>query len=340
MKSDRAPFTAGFFSSLLPKIVSLLVMNPVFEHLSRGANPIPVRQVLRQLWKSLTVAGTVGVAIAVQGPSFANNTDPFRRGTDARDMAPEIASAMNTFFCDGDYVALSQELDDARQVAPDEPMVYVAYSALAYLYEDYDTIREMTALTLEAASNLKASDPLRSHLYTGVGNGMRAATLVVNDGIAVGLPQAIPSINTMFAEFRSAQTIAPNDSEVNFFVGFIDLMMTRYDRALAQFQTASSPQHMADWGQALTYRDMGRYEEGLAAIERALSSGCQHPEHFYLQAQLLRKLNRYEESVAAFDRSLESSDMMPDILVRQISRERERAFNRWQAARTETASAR
>ena len=291
----------------------------------------------QQIWKPLAVVASVGVAITLQGPSFANNTDPFRSGADARDMAPEVSSAMNTFFCDGDYTALSQQLDEARLVAPDEPMVYVAYSALAYLHEDYDTIREMTAFTLDAASNLKDSDPMRGHLYTGVGNGMRAATLVVNDGIAVGLPQALPSINTMFAEFRAAQKIAPDDSEVNFFIGFIDLMMTRYDRALEQFQTASSPQHMADWGQALTYRDMGRYEEGLTAIERALTSGCQHPEHYYLQAQLLRKLNRYEESVAAFDRSLESAEMMPDILVRQISRERERAFNRLQAARGQTA---
>ncbi|MGK7912994.1 MAG: Sll0314/Alr1548 family TPR repeat-containing protein [Synechococcus sp.] len=300
---------------------------------------------MQPLWKPISLAAGLGVAIALQGNAFAKpgltaeDTDPFRAGTDARDMAPEIARAMNTFFCNGDYVTLAQQLGDARSVAPEEPMVYVAYSALAYMNEDYDTIREMTGLTLDAAANLKGSDPLRSHLYTGVGNGMRAATLVVNEGIAVGLPQALPSINTMFAEFRTAQQLAPNDSEVNFFVGFIDLMMTRHDRALAQFQAASSPQHMADWGQALTYRDMGQYTEGLDAIERALGSGCEHPEHYYLQAQLLRKLNRYEESVAAFDRSLESADMMPDGLVSQISRERERAYNRLQAARRETASA-
>ena len=287
-----------------------------------------------------------GIAIALQGsglsaPSLASaDTDPFRAGTEARDMAPEIARAMNTFFCNGDYVTLAKELEEARSVAPDEPMVYVAYSALAYMSEDYDTIREMTGLTLETAAEMKESDPLRGHLYIGVGNGMRAATLVVNEGIAVGLPKALPSINTMFAEFRTAQQIAPDDSEVNFFVGFIDLMMTRHDRALAQFQSASSPQHMADWGQALTYRDMGQYEEGLAAIERALNSGCQHPEHYYLQAQLLRKLDRYEESVAAFDRSLESAEVMPDGLVSQISGERERAHRRLRAARRETARTR
>ena len=284
-----------------------------------------------------------GIAIALQGsglaaPNLATaDTDPFRAGTEARDMAPEIARAMNTFFCNGDYVTLAKQLEEARSVAPDEPMVYVAYSALAYMSEDYDTIREMTGLTLETAAEMKESDPLRGHLYIGVGNGMRAATLVVNEGIAVGLPKALPSINTMFAEFRTAQQIAPDDSEVNFFVGFIDLMMTRHDRALAQFQSASSPQHMADWGQALTYRDMGQYEEGLAAIERALNSGCQHPEHYYLQAQLLRKLDRYEESVAAFDRSLESAEVMPDGLVSQISGERERAYRRLRAARRETA---
>lgn len=271
-------------------------------------------------------------AIAWQAPpTFASDTDPFRNGSEAREMAPEIANAMNTFFCNGDYVMLSHQLEDARQAAPEEPMVYVAYSALAYLHEDYATIREMTDLTLNAAANLKGSDPLRSHLYTGVGHGMKAATTVVNDGIARGLPLALPSINIMFAEFRSAQSMAPKDSEVNFFIGFIDLMMTRYDRALKQFQTASTPQHMAYWGQALTYKDMGRYEEGLAAIDKALSSGCEHPEHYYLQGQILRKLARYEESVAAFDRSLKSSDRMPEPLVKQISRERDKTHGQMMA---------
>ncbi|MEL7083558.1 MAG: Sll0314/Alr1548 family TPR repeat-containing protein [Cyanobacteria bacterium J06597_1] len=329
----------------------------MFGQVSRGANVSTVRNIVQTLRWPLTLTASVGVAIALQSTGLANpgslanpeslanlestraDIDPFRTGADARDMAPEIARAMNTFFCRGDYVALEQQLEAARSVAPEEPMVYVAYSALAYMNEDYDTIREMTGLTLDAAAGIKDEDPLRSHLYTGVGNGMRAATIVVNEGIAVGLPQALPSINTMFSEFRTAQNMAPDDSEVNFFVGFIDLMMTRHDRALTQFQTASSPQHMADWGQALTYRDMGQYEEGLAAIERALSSSCEHPEHYYLQAQLLRKLNRYEDSVAAFDRSLASADMMPEGLVSQISRERERTYNRLQAARRETASA-
>ena len=251
-------------------------------------------------------------------------------------MAPEISRAMNTFFCDGNYVSLSHHLEEARQVAPEEPMVYVAYSALAYLHEDFDRIREMTGLTLDAASALQDVDPLRSNLYTGVGYAMQAATIVVNDGIVMGLPKALPSLNRMFAEFRTAQSLAPHDSEVNFYLGFIDLMMMRYERALTQFQTASSPKHMALWGQALTYRDMDRYEEGLEAIHKAIDSGCEHPEYFYLEGQLLRKMLLYEESLAAFDRSLAKAEFMPERLVKQIRRERESAYNRVRSTRRET----
>ena len=296
-----------------------------------------MKPLLNVLWRP--VFGTVGVTLfclSLPSPAIANDLDPFRSGSEARNMPPEIGRAMDTFFCDGDYVTLSHQLDAAREVAPEEPMVYVAYSALAYLQDDFAQIREMTGQTLSTAAALQDNDPLRSYLYTGVGHGMQAATIVVEEGIVLGLPKALPSLNRMFAEFRTAQQLAPRDSEVNFYIGFIDLVMTRHDRALEQFQTASSPKHMAYWGQALTYRDMDRYEEGLAAIQNALDSGCEHPEYYYLEGQLLRKLLRYEESVAAFDRSLAKSEILPQPLVRQIRRERESAYNRVQAVQQET----
>ncbi len=276
------------------------------------------------LWASrlLSVGLTVLVSFGAS-PARASN-DPFRTGDNAREMTPEIAIAMNTYFCDGNFDLLSEQMEAARLSAPQEPMIYVSMAALAYLDEDYDTIGLMIDETLTAVESLKETDPLRAHIYAGAGYGMRAAHRIVTDGLASGLPRALPDINAMFAEFRGARRIDANDPELNYMSGFIDLMMTRRQRALEQFDSIEYPSHMAYRAQAMALRDMDNYSDALERVDLAISTGCDNPELYYLKAQILRLLDRPQASIRWFERALAMSDQLPETIVEQIQYERDR----------------
>ncbi|WP_017324632.1 Sll0314/Alr1548 family TPR repeat-containing protein [Synechococcus sp. PCC 7336] len=284
-----------------------------------------------------TCAIALGTALLLQAPA-ARASDPFRVGSEARPMPPEVSTAIDTYFCEGNYTHLPAQLDAAETAVPNEPMVYLARAAYAYIQEDYEAIPPMVDKTLQVSTALEASDPIRSHIYAGVSYGMRAGHRVVEDGIALGLPRALPDVNKMFGELRAARRIDPNDPELNLVSGFIDLLLTRHEEAIEQFERVNYPPHLAYRAQALAFRDMGNDEEALERVDLAIATGCDNPELYYLKAQILRKLQEHQASLDWFDRALAYSDQLPEPVIEQIQYERGRTNRHFQRLQQQAAA--
>ncbi|MEN9224050.1 MAG: Sll0314/Alr1548 family TPR repeat-containing protein [Thermostichus sp. HHBFW_bins_43] len=253
--------------------------------------------------------------------------DPFRSGANARPISPEVAAAFEEFFCAGRYSQSREKLEAAKAASPEEPMVYALLAALAYQEGDMQEFAQMATRTRQVATELKKTDPLRGHLYEGVGYGLEAANTVVRDGVVIGLPKALPTLNQLFASIRAAQALDGSDPELNLLNGYMDLLLTYREKALNQFRLAA-PDYMSYRGQALAYRDMQRYEEALAAVDQAIATSCDNPELYYLKAQILVSKGADREAVPLFDQALQASAQLPESLVDQIQMERDRAAQR------------
>ncbi len=253
--------------------------------------------------------------------------DPFRTGANARQISPEVAAAFEEFFCAGRYSQSREKLETAREASPEEPMVYALLAALAYQEGDMQEFAQLATQTRQVATELKKTDPLRGNLYEGVGYGLEAANTVVRDGVVIGLPKALPTLNQLFASIRAAQAVDGSDPELNLLNGYMDLLLTYREKALNQFRLAA-PEYMSYRGQALAYRDMQRYEEALEAVDRAIATSCDNPELYYLKAQILVSRGEDREAVPLFDQALQASAQLPESLVDQIQMERDRAAQR------------
>ncbi|MDX2271543.1 MAG: Sll0314/Alr1548 family TPR repeat-containing protein [Cyanobacteriota bacterium] len=276
----------------------------------------------RASWLSLSL---IGLLWGWGEVSWAK--DPFRTGSEAREMSAEVAAAFEEFFCAGNYSDSRGKLMAAQQASPDEPMVYALLAALAYLDGDYEALARLSSETRQVATRLKSTDPLRGNLYEGVGYGLEAANVVIQDGVVLGLPKALPTLNQLFGSIRAAQAVDAEDPELNLINGYMDLLLTYRDKALTQFQK-SAPEYMAYRGQALAYRDLEKYPEALAAVDQAIAASCENPELYYLKAQILVTQGQDAAAVPLFDQALAGSQQLPQPLTIQIQLERDRAAQR------------
>jgi tetratricopeptide (TPR) repeat protein len=272
----------------------------------------------------LALGSALLIAFVGFGANPAWAKDPFRTGSNARQISTEVSDAFEEFFCAGRYSQSRTKLEAALQASPQEPMVYALLAALAYQEGDLEDYAQLATQTREVAVQLKATDPLRGNLYEGVGYGLEAASIVIKDGVVIGLPKALPTLNQLFASIRAAQAVDPEDPELNLLNGYMDLLLTYRDKALDQFQN-SAPSYMAYRGQALAYRDLDQYPEALAAVDAAIKASCNNPELYYLKAQILVHQGNRTEAVQLFDQALAAAEQLPPQLVTQIQRERESA---------------
>ncbi len=284
-----------------------------------------------QVWTSkpahrgLTWLLQIGLLMMLATPAWAG--DPFRQGTEARDISPEVEAAFEEFFCAGRYVGSREKLETALAASPEEPMVYALLAAIAYQEGNLEAFAERGQQTLEVAAQLKDQDPLRGNLYEGIGHGLQAANTVLQDGVVMGLPKALPTLNQLFSSIRAAQAVNAEDPELNLLNGYMDLLLTNRDKALEQFKKAG-PNYMALRGQALAHRDLKQYPEALAAVDEAIETSCDNPELYYLKAQILVDQGDDSQAVPFFDQALALSDQLPEALTNQISRERKSSYDR------------
>lgn len=258
------------------------------------------------------------------GTEAAWAKDPFRTGSNQREMSAEVSAAFEAFFCSGSHVNSQDQLEAALKASPEEPVVHALLAALAYQEGNLTEFARLATETRKVATALKTTDPLRGNLYEGVGYGLEAANQVLKDGVVLGLAKALPTLDKLFASIRLAQQVDPEDPELNLVNGYMDLLLTYRDKALTQFLKAS-PAYLAARGQALAYRDLERYPEALAAVDQAIANSCGNPELYYLKAQILANQGSYTEAVPLFDQALQASAQLPKALSDQIQMERDRA---------------
>jgi tetratricopeptide (TPR) repeat protein len=245
--------------------------------------------------------------------------DPFRVGVKARPIGASLQGAFEDFFRDGKYQSSSEKLTKAQVENPSEPLVYTLLAATAYQNRQKDVFLTTLPKIRETSQAIARKDAARSHLYTGIAQGLEGYFL--KDDVTT-LPKALTYASSMLLEIDKARQLSPNDPEINLFVGFINLVLSKHSEALSNFQKAGPP-YLALRGQALVYRDTKDYANAQIAVDKAIAAAPQNPELFYLKAQILVPQNKQMEAVALFDKALKLGDQLPEGTRKQITKERD-----------------
>jgi tetratricopeptide (TPR) repeat protein len=275
----------------------------------------------RQPWRSL-LAGTLTPLIMglVALPALAG--DPFRP-TNPHQIGDATEAAFKALFYQGNYDAAQQLATQAIATEPGEPMNYAIAAALGYLDKDLGQLAQQAKLTQQAAAALKDSDPLRGHLYTAVGLFMEGAHVIQTQGIARGTPTVLRMLQRVFSELEAAEQINPNDPELSLLKGFMDLLLAvnlpfaNPDQAIARLQNGH-PAYLSHRGVAIGLRDLGRYDEALTEVEKAIVAAPTNPDLMYLKAQILFLKQEFAASLPLYAQALTYADQLPLSTVRQM----------------------
>ncbi len=249
--------------------------------------------------------------------------DPFR-ASNPHDIGDKTEAVFNALFYEGNYTAAQSLVGEAIAAEPGEPMNYAVAAALGYLNKDLDKLAQQASMTQQTAADLKATDPLRGHLYTAVGVFMEGAHVLQTQGIARGTPTALRLLQRVFRELDAAERIDRNDPELSLLKGFMDLLLAvnlpfaNPDNAIARLQS-SSPAYLAHRGVAIGMRDLGRYDEALTEVDKALAAAPENPDLLYLKAQILFLQQQYAASLPFYESALTYADQLPVSTARQIA---------------------
>ncbi|WP_414529885.1 Sll0314/Alr1548 family TPR repeat-containing protein [Nodularia chucula] len=282
-------------------------------------------------------------AAAIIGLTFGLNPtlacDPFRPNA-PRNIGDNTEAAFNAIFQQGNYPVAASYLEKAISSEPNEPLAYAMKASLAYINQDLTTLENYSQKTLEAGKNLIATDELRGNIYAAVGHFFEGATILTREGTLKGAPQALTRLRQVYQHLDRAEAIAPQDPELNLLKGYMDLMLAvnlpfaNPDDAIARLKANAAPQYLANRGIALAYRDLKQYPQALEYVNSALKSTSEHPELYYLKAQILREQGEKaksrsitQEAIVNFDKALTKRSQLPADLVRQIERERNNTVN-------------
>ncbi|QOV23161.1 Sll0314/Alr1548 family TPR repeat-containing protein [Anabaenopsis elenkinii] len=293
---------------------------------------------LSQLTKLAQTTFTVAIAVNFWvNPSLAG--DPFRTNQ-PRNIGDKTEAAFNAIFQQGDYLAAQSYLQQAISTEANEPLAYAMKASLAYANKDLAQLETYSQKTLEAGEKLIATDQLRGNIYTAVGHFFQGATIITREGTLKGAPQALTRLRQVYQYLDRAEAIAPEDPELNLLKGYMDLMLavnlpfTSPEDAINRLKVNAGPKYLAHRGIAVAYRDLKQYSQALEYVNSALKLTPEHPELYYLKAQILREQGQQlksqsmiQEAVVNFDKALAKRSQLPPDLVRQIERERNNTFN-------------
>lgn len=265
--------------------------------------------------------------------SFGNRpllaADPFRTNN-ARNIGEHTEAAFKTVFLMGNYKAVNGELGLAESQEANEPLAHAMKGSLAFTEEDWETLKAYALKTLETAEVLKATDPLRGNLYLAVGHFLDGAYIYEKEG-AFG---AIQKLQLVFQYFDAAESIDPNDPELNLIKGYMDLLLavnlpfSSPEQAIARFEQYAAPNYLVDRGLAVAYRDLKQYDKALISVDKALQIAPENPELYYLKGQILRKKGKehknipvLEEAIVHFEQAMSKSAQLPRFIVKPLTRE-------------------
>ena len=271
-----------------------------------------------RMQKFLRRYGATPLAVVLLCAHSAIAADPFRVGVKARPIGPSLQSAFEDFFRYGRYQSSSEKLTKAEAENPNEPLVYTLQAATAYQNRQKEAFLTTLPKIRTASKRMAAKDAARSHLYQGIAQGLEGYFL--KDSVT-DLPKTLTYASSMLLEIDKAHQLSPNDPEINLFVGFVNMVLSKHDEALKNFQKAGPP-YLALRGQALVYRDTNDYANAQIAVDKAIAIAPQNPELLYLKAQILVKQKNPTEAVKFFDQAIKLGDQLPEGTLKQIKKER------------------
>jgi tetratricopeptide (TPR) repeat protein len=275
----------------------------------------------RPRWRALVAGALTPMIVGMSAlPSLAG--DPFRPNN-PHNIGEASEATFKALFYEGNYGQAQVLVRQAIAAEPDEPMNYAIAAALGYLNRESEDLSRYAQRTQDAAEGLKATDPLRGHLYTAVGLFLEGAHVLQSQGIARGTPTALRMLQRVFRELDAAERIDRNDPELSLLKGFMDLLLAvnlpfaNPDQAIARLQNGH-PAYLSHRGVAIGFRDLGRYSEALAAVNQALELAPDNPDLMYLKAQILYLNQQPRDSVPFYEAALSYADQLPPATVRQI----------------------
>jgi tetratricopeptide (TPR) repeat protein len=277
----------------------------------------PFRRRYQAFFASTLTAAMVGLGAL---PSLA--ADPFRPD-DPHPISDVTEEAFEAFFYSGDYDAAEALIQEAIVTDPGEPMNHAMAAAVGYLNNDLDELELRAQLTQDAAAELMAVDPLRGHLYTAVGIFLEGAYVLQTQGIARGTPTALRMLQRVFSELDAASDIDSSDPELSLLKGFMDLLLAvnlpfaNPDQAIARLENGY-PAYLSQRGIAIGLRDLGRYDEALTAVDKALAVAPKNPELMYLKAQILNLTGDTASSLSLYEEALAYVEQLPASTAAQL----------------------
>jgi tetratricopeptide (TPR) repeat protein len=261
--------------------------------------------------------------------------DPFRT-LNGKNIGSNTQTGFELIFRQGDYPQGKEKLIRAEKNEPNEPLVSALLASLAYLDQDWPTLKIYADQTLKTATNLIIKDPLRGYLYSAVGHFLQGTYNFYQDGPI----SAIPKLQQVFDYLDKAEKTAPEDPELNLIKGYMDLLLatslpfSNADQALQRLQNYGAPDYLVNRGIAIAYRDLKKYDQALEYVNKALKSTPNNPEIYYLKGQILYQKakpdNRslFRQSIDNFKEALKKADQLPESLVKQIKYELNNAENK------------
>jgi tetratricopeptide (TPR) repeat protein len=273
-----------------------------------------------------TLAGAI--ALGSVAPAWAG--DPFR-ATNPHGIDDQTEAAFEAIFKQGDY---RRAADLLRSPNASEPLSYAMKASLDYVNENWDSMGENATRTRETAEQLVATDPLRGHLYTAVGQFLEGAhTFSTQDRIRA-TPAVLGKLQQVFENLDAAEQVDPNDPEFNLLKGYMDLILavnlpfSNPQQAIDRLRDHAAPTYLAERGIALGYRDLGQSNQALTAVNQALQDTPDNPDLLYLKAQILVLQSKYSESLPFFQQALVKPERLFPSLLAQIFFEQCRTMNR------------
>ncbi len=290
------------------------------------------RQKGRGLWQGAKASMALTVlAVSVWGGS-AWARDPFR-ATNVRPIGDRTSAAFVQLFERGNYQEATKLLVKAEA---NEPLAHALKASLVFSNLDKNVtvlpaeFLEYAQKTQTTAQAILSSDPLRGNLYLAVGQFLEGVYIYKQSGAVKGTPQVLGKVQQAFKYLDEAQKISKDDPELNLIKGYIDLFVglnlpfSSPNQALSRLEKFAGPRYLADRGIAMGYLEMKQAAKALPVIDRALQSVPDNPELLYLKAQILRRQEN-RSSVEYFNKALAKQAQLPASLVKQITKERDRA---------------
>lgn len=283
----------------------------------------------QRLVKHITFIVSLAIATSIGFSNSAWAKDPFRN-ENARDIGKYTEEAFKTIFLEGNYKTVNESLRKAELEEPDEPLSHAMLASLAYTENDWEGIKKYAVKTLESAQLLTKTDPLRGNLYLAVGHFLDGAYIYKEEGAI----DALNKLQLVFKFLDRAETIEPNDPELNLIKGYIDLFLavnlpfSKPEQAIARFEGYAAPNYLVERGLAVAYRDLKKYREALKYADKALETAPENPEHYYLKGQILRQIGKQEnnikllnEAVENFELALAKSAQLPNFVLKTLEKE-------------------